>query len=116
MSPGAPAAKLVDCPGETGRIKMATAKRPRPQRSCIGCRAVRDKQDLIRLVHTPDGRYLADAGGKLPGRGAYLCPTPACLAIAIKRRRFDRAFRTTVPPEAAHALEAALQQYTAEKA
>lgn len=75
-----------------------------PQRSCIGCRAVRDKKDLVRLVHTPEGSYRLDPTGKLSGRGAYLCPSLVCLNGAVKRKGFDRAFRETVPREQVEAL------------
>jgi uncharacterized protein len=75
-----------------------------PQRSCIGCRAVRDKKDLVRLVHTPEGDYRLDPTGKLSGRGAYLCSSLDCLSGAVKRRAFDRAFRGSVPREQVEAL------------
>ncbi|HEU4752192.1 MAG TPA: YlxR family protein [Armatimonadota bacterium] len=81
-----------------------------PQRSCIGCRVVRDKRELVRVVHTPDGRFVLDTTGKIAGRGAYVCPSPACLALAVKRKGFDRAFRQAVPREAAAALENAIQE------
>ena len=82
-----------------------------PQRSCVGCRAVRDKRDLVRVVHTPEDQFLLDPGGKLAGRGAYICPSAACLAQAVIRKSFDRAFRQAVPREAVGALEASIQQY-----
>lgn len=81
----------------------------RPQRTCIGCRATRDRHSLVRVAHTPDDRYILDSTGKAPGRGAYLCPSPECLALALKRRALARAFRQALPPHAAAALEAALR-------
>ena len=84
-----------------------------PQRSRIGCRAVRDKRDLVRLVHTPEERFLLDLGGKMPGRGAYLCPNTACLDTAIKRKSFDRTFRRTVSREIVAALEVCLREHLA---
>jgi predicted RNA-binding protein YlxR (DUF448 family) len=44
-----------------------------PQRSCLGCGAVRDKGDLLRFVLAPDNVPVPDLKGKLPGRGAYIC-------------------------------------------
>jgi len=88
-----------------------SAARARPQRTCIGCRAVRDKKDLVRVVHTPDDRFLLDAGGKLAGRGAYLCPQSACLTAALKRKSFDRAFRQSVSKETVAALDSGLNEY-----
>jgi predicted RNA-binding protein YlxR (DUF448 family) len=72
---------------------------------------VRDKRELVRVAHTPDDRYVVDPHGKLPGRGAYVCPTAECLALAVKRKSFDRAFRQPLPKEAVAALEAGLQEY-----
>ena len=86
-------------------------ERRSPQRSCVGCRTTRDKRDLVRVVHTPEDRYLLDPTGKIGGRGAYVCPAPECLTLAVKRKSFDRAFRQAVPKEALAELEAAVQEY-----
>lgn len=82
-----------------------------PQRSCIGCRAVRDKKELVRLVRTPEGELRLDPTGKAAGRGAYLCLSAECLALAARRKSFDRAFRQTLPKEALAALESGLEEY-----
>jgi uncharacterized protein len=79
-----------------------------PQRSCVACRTVQDKKELIRLVRTPEGEVVLDPTGKLSGRGAYLCPRIDCLRVAQKRKSLDRAFKATVPAEAWARLEAAL--------
>ena len=81
-----------------------------PQRSCVGCRAVRSKRELVRIVRTPDARFVLDATGKQPGRGAYLCPSSACLGLAIRRNSFERAFRQSLSRETVAALEAEIQQ------
>ncbi|MGV3721170.1 MAG: RNase P modulator RnpM [Actinomycetota bacterium] len=82
-----------------------------PQRSCVGCRAVRGKKELVRIVHTADGQFTLDPTGKGAGRGAYLCPDVACLGNAVKRKSFDRAFRQAVPRDALAALEAGIREY-----
>ncbi|MCC2671297.1 MAG: hypothetical protein K0Q72_3768 [Armatimonadetes bacterium] len=63
------------------------------------------------MVHTPDERFVLDPKGKLAGRGAYVCPDLTCLANAVKRKSFDRAFRQPLPREAVVALEAGIQEY-----
>jgi predicted RNA-binding protein YlxR (DUF448 family) len=63
------------------------------------------------VVHTSEDRYLLDPTGKMAGRGAYVCPAPECLTLAVKRKSFDRAFRHAVPKEALVELEAAVQEY-----
>jgi predicted RNA-binding protein YlxR (DUF448 family) len=64
----------------------------------------------VRVVHTPEDRFELDPGGKAPGRGAYVCPDPACLNSAVKRKGFDRAFRQAVPRDAVEALQAAVNE------
>ncbi len=67
-----------------------------PQRSCLGCREPRDKGDLLRFVLSPQGEVVPDLDGKLPGRGAYTCLSPACLSAACRQRQFGRAFKREV--------------------
>ncbi|MGH7314287.1 MAG: YlxR family protein [Candidatus Rokuibacteriota bacterium] len=72
-----------------------------PRRTCIGCRQVRLKAELMRLVRRPDGAVVRDASGV--GRGAYVCPDAACLERATQPGRLSHAFkRPSVPgPELA---------------
>ncbi len=76
-----------------------------PLRQCLGCREMKPKKELIRVVRSPEGAVSLDFKGKLPGRGAYVCPDPACLAKARKSRALERAFSTQLPPEVWEALE-----------
>ena len=76
-----------------------------PQRQCVGCREMKEKRDLIRVVRSPEGTISLDFKGKLPGRGAYVCPDPACLAKARKSRALERAFETAIPAEVYDQLE-----------
>lgn len=79
--------------------KRRPGPRPLPQRTCVACRTRRDKRDLIRLVRTPEGRVEVDRSGRQDGRGAYLCPDPACWERALKRRSLNRALRVVLTPE-----------------
>jgi predicted RNA-binding protein YlxR (DUF448 family)/ribosomal protein L30E len=63
-----------------------------PQRSCLGCRAIRDKKELLRFVLAPDRTLVPDILAKLPGRGAYTCLNNACLRSAALKKQFARAF------------------------
>ena len=67
-----------------------------PQRSCIGCRTVRDKGELLRFVLSPDRMLVPDLQGKLPGRGAYTCISRTCLLAAATRNQFSRVFKGEV--------------------
>ena len=76
-----------------------------PQRQCVGCREMKNKRDLIRVVKSPEGEVSLDFSGKKPGRGAYVCPAAACLAKARKSKALDRAFELTIPEEVYTAME-----------
>ena len=74
-----------------------------PDRTCVACRTVRPKRDLLRIVRTPAGDVVADETGRLAGRGAYVCRTEACLDQAITKGALSRALKTPLPPDAASA-------------
>lgn len=75
-----------------------------PMRQCVGCREMKLKKELIRVVKSPEGELSLDFKGKAPGRGAYLCPNPECLKKAIKSRSLERAFSCQIPQEVYDAL------------
>lgn len=54
-----------------------------PQRTCIGCRTVLAKKELVRIVRTPEG-VLLDSTGKAAGRGAYIHNIRSCWEQALK--------------------------------
>ncbi|NMC53818.1 MAG: YlxR family protein [Chloroflexi bacterium] len=54
-----------------------------PQRTCVGCRQVNDKRELIRVVRTPEGVRI-DRTGKLAGRGAYVHALRSCWIKGLK--------------------------------
>ncbi|MBE3597992.1 MAG: YlxR family protein [Limnochordaceae bacterium] len=60
-------------------------------RTCVGCRTVRPKREMIRIVRTPEGSVVVDPTGKRSGRGAYICPRPECLDAARRGRQLERA-------------------------
>ena len=70
-----------------------------PQRQCLGCREMKNKKEMIRIVHNEAGEFFLDATGKKPGRGAYICPNIECLEKAQKSKGLDRSFKKTVPKE-----------------
>ena len=76
-----------------------------PLRQCVGCREMKPKPELIRVVKSPEGEVSLDFRGKKPGRGAYVCPDPECLKKARKSRALERAFSAPLPDEVYAALE-----------
>ena len=63
-------------------------------RTCVGCKERAAKSSLLRLVAAGDVLQ-PDPRARLPGRGAYLHPSLACMDLARRRRAFPRALRTT---------------------
>lgn len=78
-----------------------------PQRTCIACRQVRNKRDLLRVVRTPEGEIVVDPTGKRSGRGAYLCRAQGCwqAALAAHGRRLGQALRVDLPPDVIERLQ-----------
>ena len=70
-----------------------------PMRQCLGCREMKPKKELIRVVRSPEGEISLDFRGKANGRGAYVCPNEACLKKAVKARALERAFSAQIPQE-----------------
>ena len=70
-----------------------------PQRQCMGCRERKAKRDMIRVVRCTDGEVRVDFGGKMNGRGAYLCPNPECLKKAIRSKALERSLEVEIPEE-----------------
>jgi predicted RNA-binding protein YlxR (DUF448 family)/ribosomal protein L30E len=62
---------------------FSAALRRSPLRTCVGCRQTSPQGQLIRLVCSPSGHLMVDPHGKLPGRGAYLCPRRCCAKRAL---------------------------------
>ncbi len=76
-----------------------------PQRQCMGCRERKNKRDMIRVVRGTDGTVSLDFGGKMNGRGAYVCPDPECLKKARKSRALERCLEVPIPEEVYDRLE-----------
>ena len=70
-----------------------------PQRQCMGCRERKAKRDLIRIVRGTDGEVRVDFGGKMNGRGAYICPNVECLKKVQKSKGLERSLETPIPEE-----------------
>ena len=76
-----------------------------PQRQCMGCRERKAKRELIRMVRGTDGNVSLDFGGKMNGRGAYICPDPECLKKAIRSKALDRSLEVEIPQEVYERLQ-----------
>lgn len=76
-----------------------------PLRQCLGCREMKPKRELIRVVRSPEGEISLDFHGKKPGRGAYLCPQPECLKRIRKSKALERPFSLPIPEDVYDGLE-----------
>ena len=84
-----------------------------PQRTCVGCREVTGKSDLLRLVRTTDG-VIADPNGKVDGRGAYVHSNQDCMRRALKGG-LEQALRTKLSvPDLEH-MEITMQALPADR-
>jgi predicted RNA-binding protein YlxR (DUF448 family) len=57
------------------------------------------KNELIRVVRTPENDIALDFSGKMNGRGAYICKNSDCLSLAVKKKRLENAFGVSIPEE-----------------
>ena len=70
-----------------------------PLRQCMGCRERKAKREMIRVVRGTDGNVSLDFGGKMNGRGAYICPNPECLNKARRSKSLERSLEVEIPAE-----------------
>lgn len=83
-----------------------------PMRQCLGCREMKPKRDLLRVVRSPEGTIALDLRGKASGRGAYVCRSTECLKKAIRSKAISRAFETEIPQEIYDAMLAEMEAET----
>lgn len=79
-------------------------KRKVPMRMCIGCKQMKPKKELLRIVQPKEGEQSTDLTGKAQGRGAYICKNADCLKLAMK----SKAVKLT--PEVISDLEKEIQK------
>ena len=70
-----------------------------PQRQCMGCRERKAEREMMRVVRGTDGNVCLDFGGKMNGRGAYICPNPECLNKARRSKALERSLEVEIPAE-----------------
>lgn len=81
-----------------------------PMRQCLGCREMKSKRDMMRVVRSPQGEVSIDLRGKAPGRGAYVCPNGDCLKKAIRSKALERNLQVAIPEEIMAALLAQMEE------
>ena len=61
-----------------------------PLRTCVVTREKLPKQELLRIVRTPEGEVLVDDSGKMNGRGSYIKKDVTVLEMAQKKKVLER--------------------------
>ena len=94
----------------------ATQEKPKkkmPERKCVGCNERKPKNELVRVLRTPEGEIGVDRTGKKSGRGAYVCRSLACFKKARKSNRFASSLEVQIPSEVLDALEEEIRLFEA---
>ncbi len=81
------------------------AEKKIPLRMCVGCREMKPKYELVRIVRTPQGEIKIDPTGRLNGRGAYICKDEKCLKKAAKINILSKTFGISVSEDIYKGLE-----------
>lgn len=77
-----------------------------PMRMCVACRNMKPKKELLRIVKNEDAQAQMDKTGRMPGRGAYVCASKACVSKAAKQKQLERALECSVSKELLEEIEA----------
>lgn len=81
------------------KVRKRNINKNIPMRTCIACREVKSKRELVRLVRNLDGNVQIDARGREPGRGAYLCRSLECWQNGLAGGRLEYILKTNLTRE-----------------
>ena len=84
---------------------MKVKRKRKPMRMCIGCKEMKPKNELTRVVRTIDETIEVDLTGKKSGRGAYICKNDQCIEMAAKANMLSKALHFTVTEEIAQKIK-----------
>lgn len=87
-----------------------------PMRQCVGCREMKPKKEMIRVIKTAPkeddiSEIILDTTGRKNGRGAYICPNSACLSQAIKSKGLERSFKMPIPKDVYDMLTKEMEEF-----
>jgi len=72
-------------------------KRKITRRICTGCRKIKEKKEMLRIVRTQNGDIKYDLKGKMPGRGAYVCYDISCVESAFSKKGLSKTLKKDIP-------------------
>lgn len=76
-----------------------------PLRKCVGCQEEKPKNELIRVIKTPEDEVVLDITGRKNGRGAYICQNSECLVKAIKTKGLEKSLKIAIPRDVYDTLQ-----------
>ena len=76
-----------------------------PMRQCTGCREMKNKKEMIRVLKTAEDEIILDATGRKNGRGAYICKSRECREKARQNHGLERSLKAAIPDEVYDSLE-----------
>lgn len=85
-----------------------------PMRQCVGCREMKQKNTLIRILKTDSEGFIVDVTGKKNGRGAYICPNADCFNKAVMTKGLERSFKMPIEDSVYDKLKKELESIEAE--
>ena len=85
-----------------------------PMRHCGGCREMKTKKEMSRILKTTEDEIGIEATGKKNDRGAYICPSRECFQKAVKNKGIERSLKMAIPKEVYEALEKEIEPIEAE--
>lgn len=81
-----------------------------PMRKCVGCQEMKNKREMIRILHTPEDELVIDTTGRKNGRGAYLCFSEECFEKAVKNKGLERSLKMSISSEVYDSLKKEIEQ------
>jgi len=84
---------------------MKVRRKKIPMRMCIGCKEMKPKKELTRIVRTPEGEIIIDTSGKKSGRGAYICKDVQCIKEFLNEKTLSKALDFNVTKELVQRLQ-----------
>lgn len=76
-----------------------------PMRMCVGCKELKPKKELLRIVALPTGLIELDRTGKKSGRGVYMCDDIECFTKAYESHGLERSLKRPVSKDVYDALK-----------
>ena len=82
--------------------------RKAPLRMCLGCREMKPKKEMIRIVRNAESQIFVDHTSKASGRGAYVCPSRECFERVKKTNALSRALDQAIDDQVMERLMEAI--------